>query len=227
MKARCPSSRSMRCQRTAVMRLPRREPGGAGQINATRTAAQTMLACRVDPLAKDLRDARERTLLLVRDLDDAQWMGAKLPIVNPILWELGHLAWFQEYWTLRHPHGGASEIVSADALYDSAKVAHDTRWDLPLPDRARTLQYLQSTLDRCLSALDCGPRYFHELALFHEDMHGEAFAYTRQTLGYPPPPLGAGASAAQGALDGDVEVPGARFLLGATQDEPFVFDNEK
>jgi ergothioneine biosynthesis protein EgtB len=186
-----------------------------------------MLGCRVDPLVKDLRDARERTLLLVGDLDDAQWIGPRLPIVNPILWELGHLGWFQEYWTLRHPDGGASQIASADALYDSAKVAHDTRWDLPLPDRARTLQYLQSTLDRSLSALDAGARYFHALALFHEDMHGEAFTYTRQTLGYPAPPLGAEPPAAQGALDGDVEVPGARFLLGAAQDEPFVFDNEK
>ncbi|HET9754846.1 MAG TPA: selenoneine synthase SenA [Myxococcales bacterium] len=186
-----------------------------------------MLAGRVDPLARELLDAREHTLLLVRDLDDAQWMGPRLPIVNPILWEVGHVAWFQEYWTLRHPHGRPSQIASADALWDSARVAHDTRWDLPLPDRAATLRYLQATLDRSLAALDTGALYFHRLALFHEDMHGEAFTYTRQTLGYPAPSLGAARPAARGTLDGDAEVPGARFLLGATQDEPFVFDNEK
>src|SRR5690349_10973962 len=130
MKARCPRSRSIRCQRSAVMRLPSRDPGGAGQISATRTAAQTRtdrmtagksslpgvtpeppavggaILCRtMDPLAADLRDARSRTLALVSDLDDAQWMGPRLAIVNPMLWEVGHVAWFQEFWTLRHARG--------------------------------------------------------------------------------------------------------------------------
>jgi len=186
-----------------------------------------MLRRAMDPLATALIDARERTLVLVSDLDDARWMGPRLAIVNPIRWEVGHLAWFQELWTLRHPHGGASEIPGADALYDSARVAHDTRWDLPLLDRAAVLRFLKTTLARSLEVLERGgDRYFHRLALFHEDMHGEAFTYTRQTLGYPAPALGTPPPGA-GPLDGDVEVPGACFTLGAQQDEPFVFDNEK
>src|SRR5256885_7586856 len=115
----------MRCHRSAVIRLPSRDLGGAGQISATRTVEQTMLAAGMDPLAAALRDARARTLELVADLDAAQWMGPRLAIVNPILWEVGHLAWFQELWTLRHARGRAPEIEGVDALYDSAKVAHD------------------------------------------------------------------------------------------------------
>jgi iron(II)-dependent oxidoreductase len=73
--------------------------------------------------------------------------------------------------------------------------------------------------------------YFYLLVLFHEDMHGEAFGYTRQTLGYPTPQLGCslprGFSAGQGQCPGDGFVPGGRFLLGALPSEPFVFDNEK
>ena len=30
-------------------------------------------------------------------------------------------------------------------------------------------------------------QYFVRLAIFHEDMHAEAFHYTRQTHGYPDP----------------------------------------
>jgi len=190
-----------------------------------------MLAAGMDPLAVALRDARERTLDLVVDLDDSQWMGPRLSIVNPILWEVGHIAWFQELWTLRHSRGRAPAIGEGDALYDSAKVAHDTRWDLPLLPRSRVLRYLAETLERSLEALGSPPdgaAYFHRLALFHEDMHGEAFAYTRQTLAYPEPPLrGRKPRAGAGSLPGDVTVPGARLMLGATRDEPFVFDNEK
>ena len=182
-------------------------------------------------LREDLLDARARTLELALDLDDRQWAGERLAIVNPLRWELGHLAWFQERWTARHRLGLAPLRPDGDALYDSAKVAHDTRWDLPLPDRAATLAYLDATLARTLARLDETPAsiYFATLALFHEDMHGEAFTYTRQTLAYPAPTFANTAARPTpcGALPGDVEIPGGRYALGATEDEPFVFDNEK
>jgi len=199
-----------------------------------------------DSLQKALLDARERTLALTSGLDDAQWMGPRLAIVNPILWELGHVAWFQEYWTLRHGRGRQEQLPGGDALYDSARVAHDTRWDLPLLPRAQVLAYLARTLGDSLEVLGTAPdegAYFHKLALFHEDMHGEAFVSTRQALRYPAPPLpgspGEGREArsrgdgrdagspGEGPLPGDVEVPGARYLLGAARDASFVFDNEK
>jgi iron(II)-dependent oxidoreductase len=190
-----------------------------------------MLVAAMDPLAAALGDARARTLELVADLDEARWMGPRLPIVNPILWEVGHLAWFQEFWTLRHARGHAPLFQDADALYDSGTVAHGTRWDLPLLGREEVLRYLAETLERSLEVLGSAPDsagYFHRLALFHEDMHGEAFTYTRQTLAYPEPPIAhAARPLLSGPLPGDVAVPGARLLLGATPAEPFVFDNEK
>jgi gamma-glutamyl hercynylcysteine S-oxide synthase len=161
----------------------------------------------VTPLA----DARARTLALVSDLPD--WLGPRLAIVNPILWEIGHVAWFCERWV--------HDEHRLDDLYDSARVAHDTRWDLPLPDRAATLAYMADVLARC----EHREGYFHDLALFHEYMHAEALTYTRQTLGYPDPfedkPIDAG------PLPGDVEVPGCTYWLGAREHDGFVFDNEK
>src|SRR3979409_1608574 len=143
----------------------------------------------MDPLAKDRRDARARTLLLVADLDGAQLLGPRLDIVNPPLWEMGHLAWFQEFWTLRTARGGEPLVPGSDALYDSARVAHDTRWDLPLLDRKSVLGYLESVLEQSISALRPeGGAYFQQLALLPEDMHDEAFAYTRHPLAYRDPP---------------------------------------
>src|ERR1041384_3143611 len=57
-------------------------------------------------LAHLLADARKRTLDLVADLDDRQMIGPKLAIVNPPLWEIGHIAWFPEFWTLSPVRGG-------------------------------------------------------------------------------------------------------------------------
>lgn len=182
-------------------------------------------------IVEDLRDARARTLELALDLDDEQWRGPRLAIVNPLSWELGHLAWFQEYWTLRYRSGARSIRSDADDLYDSARIAHDSRWDLPLPDRQQTLAYLAETLERSLAAERGDDAYFHRLALFHEDMHDEAFTYTRQTLAYPAPKLacshGAPKVLGAGPLPGDVDVPRTRYSLGALEGEPFVFDNEK
>jgi iron(II)-dependent oxidoreductase len=158
-----------------------------------------------------------------------------LQIVNPPLWELGHLAWFQEFWCLRHRHGGSpreSILPGSDALYDSAKVAHATRWTLPLPSLQGTRKYQGDVLERVLGRLEKEPedetlRYFVQLAVFHEDMHAEAFHYTRQTLGYPDPFSHLEAAETAPSRSGDVEVAGGQFLAGAAANEGFVFDNEK
>ncbi|MFO0981073.1 MAG: selenoneine synthase SenA [Planctomycetota bacterium] len=184
-------------------------------------------------LAQWVSDARARTLALVADLSDAQLIGPRLEIVNPLLWEIGHVAWFQEWWVLRHSLGQPPILEDGDALYDSARVAHATRWDLPLHSRADTIAYLLAVRDRVLARLAGPPLtpplgYFVMLALYHEDMHDEAFTYTRQTHGYPAPthatlPRVAG----QDPAGRDIEIPGAMLALGSTPDQPFVFDNEK
>jgi iron(II)-dependent oxidoreductase len=176
-------------------------------------------------LGEEIRAARRRTLDLIADLSDEALRVPPGEIVNPLLWEVGHVAWFQERWALRHALGRAPLRADADALFDSIGVAHDDRWDLRLPPRAELVDYARRVAE-AVAAADV-PRYFALLTLFHEDMHDEAFTYMRQTLGYPPPRLGPTAPESAGPLPGDVEVPGGEFVLGATRDEPFVFDNEK
>jgi gamma-glutamyl hercynylcysteine S-oxide synthase len=193
----------------------------------------------VIPRVDDLYEARQRTLALVSDLDDEQIIGPRLDIVNPLLWEIGHVAWFQEYWVLRHLNRRPSILPDGDALYDSAKVAHETRWDIPLLSRPNTLAYMHEVLSRIadcfktVTATNRAAAYFLTLALFHEDMHDEAFGYTRQTLGYPKPVFDSVADLARATETlntaqnvGDALIPGGRFLMGSLRNRPFVFDNE-
>ena len=51
-------------------------------------------------LVAQLREARHRTRRLTEDLSSSELMGPQLDIVNPVLWEIGHVGWFHEYWTL-------------------------------------------------------------------------------------------------------------------------------
>jgi len=189
-------------------------------------------------LIEALSETRTRTLALVADLSDAQLMGPRLQIVNPLLWEIGHIAWFQEYWVLRHLGDQPPILPEGDLLYDSARVAHDTRWDLPLLARDKTLAYMGRVLERVSGDWSRSLKdadgydldYFLNLVLLHEQMHDEALAYTRQTLSYPPPAFAARNDAASSPtaadLTSDAEVPGGIFTLGSNSEAGFTFDNE-
>ena len=190
-----------------------------------------------DRLASALADARRRTLALYAHLDLASLQVPCLPIVNPPLWELAHIAWFQEHWCLRHSPetGGLSRrslLPGADTLFDSRTVPHKTRWHLPMPAARALFAYLKSTHEAVLEALARTPperRYFFALALLHEDMHGEALLMTLQTLGLPPPPIESQATVTSEAPAArDVAFAGGEFLQGTERDVPeFTFDNEK
>jgi iron(II)-dependent oxidoreductase len=183
-------------------------------------------------LVAQLREVRHRTLRLTENLSSSELMGPRLDIVNPVLWEIGHLAWFHEYWTLRHAHGQAPLLDRGDRLWDSSAVAHATRWQLDLPDRAGTFAYMADVLarqgDRLGAGLAAEDLYFYELAIRHEDMHAEALTYSRQTLAWEAPSnLGEARRPAAAVVADDASVPGGTWRLGSTVADGFVFDNEK
>jgi iron(II)-dependent oxidoreductase len=176
-------------------------------------------------LLAELHSAREGTRRVADDLGGEREFGPRLAIVNPPRWEIGHVGWFQEWWCLRDAREDRASILpNADRLYNSATVAHATRWELPLPSFRDTLAYRDEVTERVSNKVREGTAdpYFVQLAVRHEDMHAEAFHYTRQTLGYEgegkPKPVTA---------TGDRECEGGAFRLGSRPDEGFVFDNEK
>lgn len=190
-----------------------------------------------DTLIAELNAARARMRRVADDLGGAREFGPMLAIVNPPRWELGHVGWFQEYWCLRRaapgrysPERGDSILPNADDLYNSATVPHDTRWSLPLPDFGATLRYRDQVFERVLERIDArrddDDAYFAQLSARHEDMHTEAFHYTRQILGYEAPDLASRAHASADSVSGDAHVAGGAFPLGAAGNGEFVFDNE-
>ena len=186
-------------------------------------------------LERALQDTRSRTLALIEGLDGQQLFGPRLSTTNPLCWEIAHTAYFHELWVLRHLGQQQEILPGSDRLFDSISIPHERRWDLPLPSMAETLGYMNDVLSAEISQLNCieldhTARYFYLLALFHEDMHGEALTYTRQTLAYPAPgylqhlaPVEDGTPPA----NEDIEIQGGTFMLGMERGYEFTFDNEK
>ena len=197
-----------------------------------------------DLLSLALMDARNHTLHLMSSYEQALAANAfvvpRRAELNPPLWELGHIGWFQERWIARNlqRHQGprcdpraalrASVQPQADRWWDSSWVPHDSRWDLDLPGLGQIKTYLLTTLESTLDLLTKTPDedealYFYRLALFHEDMHGEALIYMAQTLGLaldlelPVPPV----------ARAPLQVPATRWRLGNDAGHGFTFDNER
>lgn len=193
-------------------------------------------------LAEALQDARHYTLALF-DCFLAAGLGVTanvplLPIVNPPLWELGHVAWFAEWFVLREAQSSdpASALrpcllTKGDDWFDSNTVPHRTRWLLDLPTVGALKTYCYEVLDRVLDRLDrvqdeetdLTP---YRLVLAHEDMHGEAFAYTLQTLGVEAPDA-ISRYATPSWSQGVIGFPGGTLQMGSAPNAGFVFDNEK
>jgi len=189
-----------------------------------------------DDLIDDLRDARRVELAVFTDLADDQLLGPQERFLEPPIWEVGHVGWFQEYWILRTLYDESPIRANGDAIYDSFHMSYKRRWDHEFPSRAETLDYLRTVLDRSVGHL-AGKEptleevYFYRHVTQHEYMHSENLAMVCQALGYRRPAF---LALARDPVRGDssyvrrdVEVPGASFPLGAPREAPFVFDNEK
>ena len=220
------------------------------------SAAQALRSGASEPVRLALLAARSRTLALADAYADAL-AAANMrvpydPLWNPPLWELGHIGWFQEHWTGRNrersrgvrcgPDGprAASLMAQADSWYDSGRVAHPSRWELPLPGAADTRAYLADTLTQTLGLLARLPQdasddelYFFRLVALHEAMHGEAATYMAPALGVGLPAAAPAQIPATDRAAATVPVRSAPVLTVPAQvfrlgyDGPgFAFDNE-
>ena len=220
---------------------------------ATSTAGQidlpSMRSGAKELLALALMDARNHTLHLFAQYQNAleavNYVVPQLATVNPPLWELGHVGWFQEWWIARNMqrvlgtrcepfHARLASIEpNADRWWDSTHVPHSTRWQLDLPNanniRAYLLDTLESTLDLLEKADDSDDAlYFYRLCLFHEDMHAEALVHTAQTLGLAlDKPMQQAFTPAPMTVREPLLVPACNWMLGSSESDGFSFDNER
>lgn len=203
----------------------------------TQAIADLHLNAVAQELVDALLDTRKRELELLKDLTSEQLLGPAMRIVEPPLWEMGHVGWFYERWILQNLDKADPIRTNSDNLYNSFNIPNAERWQLAFPSFEEVEEYITEVLNRCIQRLDAKESlteeeiYFYRLSINHEDMHSETLHHIRQTLQYPAPNI-QHENPLELTIDEDFElhdvlIPGGTYMLGATKDMNFVLDNEK
>ena len=188
-------------------------------------------------IADSLAGARARTTALLEPLDDAALTRQASPLMSPLVWDLAHVAHYEELWLLREIAGAPPTDELYDDVYDAFRHPRAERPTLPILGpaeawrfstdvRARVLDVLATIdLDRARPLLRDG--FVYGMVAQHEHQHDETMLATLQLMedcahpdaaGWHPPAVGA-------AGDGVFEIPGGRYALGSDND--WVLDNER
>src|SRR3954470_12368822 len=131
-------------------------------------------------LAATLADTRERTLALVEPLSDDVMHRPLDPIMSPLVWDLAHIAAYEDLWAVHRLGGPPLLPEHLAATYDAFETPRAVRGDIQLLDRGQALDYMRDVRLRTLDVLeDVGPDKLHDLVIFHELQHTETM---RQAL---------------------------------------------
>jgi iron(II)-dependent oxidoreductase len=197
-----------------------------------------------ESLLTEIDRTDRRMITLLRELSDEQLEVPYGTGINPPVWELGHTAFFYEFFLLRRLYRVDAIMPGFDAVWDSFEIPHRERWEPGVvPPKEATLSYYRRVMDESRDRLAAGNQlseeelYLGEYVLAHQCMHLESLIWCRQTLGYPAPPwsreFAPKESAAGFESSPDAEIPGGTYSIGmpskqtGSQLVPFSFDNER
>jgi iron(II)-dependent oxidoreductase len=190
-------------------------------------------------LAGRLEATRARTRDLLAPLSAEDMARQHSPLLSPPLWDLGHIAAYEELWLVRRLTGAPSLHPELEDVYDAVETPRAKRSEAPILDGPRAERYLDDVRARALAALaaadlsdDAGPLtakgFVFDMVAQHEAQHTETVLQCLQMLPagrYEPPrrrPLRAGG----GPAGRWVGVPGGAFEMGAPGDG-FAYDCER
>ena len=188
-------------------------------------------------LAAQLDEARARTLLLVSNLSDDDLHRQHDPLMSPVIWDLGHIAHFEELWLTKNLEGKI-EFSEMPGLYNPFEHPRATRAALPLPSLSEMTARMAEIRERVLERLEgvrfddsnpllAGALVYH-MVLQHEYQHNETILQTLQLkLGDPyHPPKRFDVPRGGPIPRGMTSFPGGKVTIG-TDDARWSYDNER
>jgi iron(II)-dependent oxidoreductase len=191
-----------------------------------------------DDIAQRLHEARRRTLALVQPLSEADLRRQHDPLMSPILWDLGHIAHFEELWLVRNLDGPV-EFGEMPGLFNPFEHPRRERGDLALPTFAEVQGLMDAVRGRAVSKLECvsfddgsallRDGYVYAMVLQHEYQHDETILQTLQLkLGAPyPAPRAYVPPPSPGRRPVEMVRFGGGVVPLGTQDRGDAYDNER
>src|SRR3954467_13769613 len=117
--------------------------------------------------ADALETTRQETLALVERLDDDVVHRPLDPIMSPLVWDLAHIAAYEDLWAVLRLADEPLLHAELAATYDAFETPRVVRGDIELLGRRQALGYMAAVRDRTLSVLDrVGPSELHDLVIF-------------------------------------------------------------
>jgi iron(II)-dependent oxidoreductase len=122
--------------------------------------------------------------------------------MSPLVWDLGHIAAFEDLWVCRET---GRELLRPDLadVYDADETPRPDRSDLPYLRRNEAVAYMDAVRERSLSALDGVSPFIAEMLIQHEHQHNETMLQTLQLAEagvFAPERLGPTGAAAAGSM---------------------------
>ncbi len=147
--------RALAGQGSLAGRRPGGAPGGGGDgarpgRSAHRGVAVTATAAE---LAAALDASRARFLAILEPFDEAVLRRQHDVLMSPLLWDLAHVANYEDIWLVR-ALGGEPTRAGLDDLYDAFKQPRNVREALPLLDLGGARAYGDAVRARALERLD-------------------------------------------------------------------------
>jgi iron(II)-dependent oxidoreductase len=190
-------------------------------------------AAPTDPLSPDaeqilaaMDSARARTLALVAPLSDAQLERVHSPIMSPLVWDLAHIAAYEDLWIGHRVGGRALLRPELAALYDAFETPRAVRGEVELLDPGAAREYLAAVRAQSSGAIaetGAGDGMIAEMVLRHELQHTETM---RQTMAIAGLLADDDRAAALPDSPGWLAIAAGRALIGATEGG-FAYDNER
>ena len=175
---------------------------------------------------------------LLAPLDDEALCSQHSELMSPLVWDLAHIAHFEELWLVRALGGAGSADPRLDDLYDAFAHARSERADARAarrrPRRARFVggraRRARSTCstDVELDADDPLLRdgFVYGMVVQHEHQHDETMLQTLQLRDGAVPARRAGGRAPAAPIRRRGAGRRRPFVMG-TDDEPWAYDNER
>jgi gamma-glutamyl hercynylcysteine S-oxide synthase len=173
---------------------------------------------------------RRRTLDLVAHLSPAELERQIDPIMSPLVWDLAHIAAYEDLWLVHRFAGEPLLRPDLAAVYDAFETPRTVRGEIELLDAAAAREYLDAVRARALSLLDGRDPdpVVHEMVVRHELQHTETMRQAMELGGVLAPGEPALHPVAfDGSGDEWVTVPAGPFSMGAADDVAFAYDNER
>src|SRR4051794_38998243 len=100
--------------------------------------------------AEVLSEARERTLTLVDGIDERDLNRVHDPLNSPLVWDLGHIAAFEELWLCRNQAGLPALHPELLEVYDACETPRAARGEMPYLRRDEALRFMDAVRERTL-----------------------------------------------------------------------------